>query len=197
MYSDPTDHIIPQIMAQEQAMAASASSSCLDKLFTSPKFNDVNFILHNKKIPAHKGVLATCSAVFEAMFSNDMMEKESNEVKIDDVDEVVFVEMLRFIYTGKVQNPNVLAADLLSVADKYDLEHLKKFSQLEMIKDLCVEQAAKYLVLADLHTADLLKKKTIEFISRNAAAVIKTEGWKQLVKSYAHLAAEIFENLIQ
>ena len=178
--SDLTSHKCPSV-------------NFLENLFDAKKFTDVTFILKEKKIQAHKCVMASCSVVFDAMFSNEMKEKETNEVKIDDVEERVFTEMLRFIYTGQVENSNVIAADLLSVADKYDLKHLKDFAQLEMMKNFSVETAAKFLILADLHRSELLKEETIKYISRNSAAVIKTEGWKQLITTYLHLLVEIFE----
>lgn len=194
VYADPIDRIEPQNTAVHPVKFTS-SRNLLADLYDTKKMSDITFIVKDMKIPAHKCVLVTCSTVFDAMLSNAMKERESNEVKIDDVEEDVFTEMLRFIYKGKVENSNVMAADLLSVADKYDLKDLKDFSQQEILKSLSVETAAKYLVLADLYTSDLLKQETIEFIARKSAAVIKTDGWKLMVKSYPHLTAEIFEYL--
>ena len=192
VYTDPIDRI-KTLNITEPAVKDSASRNCLADLYDTTKCSDVTFVVNDKKIQAHKCVLASCSVVFDAMFSNEMKEKETNEVKIDDVEERVFTEMLRFIYTGQVENSNVIAADLLSVADKYDLKHLKDFAQLEMMKNFSVETAAKFLILADLHRSELLKEETIKYISRNSAAVIKTEGWKQLITTYLHLLVEIFE----
>ena len=174
-----------------------SSTNILEELYKTKKFSDVTFILKDKEIKAHKCVLATCSPVFEAMFSRDMQEKRTNQATIDDIEENIFTEMIHFVYTGKVENRNVSAADLLSVAEMYDLKHLKNFSQQEMMKNISVETAGKYFVLADMHTSYLLKLKVIEFIGRNSAAVVKTDGWKQLVKSHPHLTAEIFEYLNQ
>ena len=189
VYSDPIDHI--ETLPKPELNYEESSKDFLINMYDTKKFSDVTFILKDEKLEAHKCVLASCSTVFDAMFSNDM--QETNEVKIDDVSEDVFIEMLRFTYTGKVENPDVVALDLISVADKYDLKNLKNFSQQEMLKNLNVETAAKYLVLADLHSANLLKEEAIEYIARNSAAVTKTDGWKQMVKSYPNLIAEIFE----
>ena len=44
---------------------------------------------------------------------------------IPDVDHEVVMEMLQYIYTGKVPNLDKMADQLLAAADKYDLEPLK------------------------------------------------------------------------
>jgi speckle-type POZ protein len=63
--------------------------------------------------------------VFAAMFEHDMEEGQSNNVIITDIDNEVVFEMLRFIYTGKVNHREKMAFDLLAAADKYDLGRLK------------------------------------------------------------------------
>ena len=50
-----------------------------------------------------------------------MIEGKSNRVKIDDVDADVMTEVLRFIYTGKINNIEKMADLLLPVADKVSL----------------------------------------------------------------------------
>lgn len=190
VYLDPTDHVETRMA---KLINEDPSTNFLGDLYDTKKLSDVIFIVKGKTFDAHKCVLASCSAVFEAMFTNEMKEKETSEVKIDDVEANVFTEILRFVYTGKVEKPEVLASDLLFVADKYDLKNLKIYSQQEMLKNLNVETAVKYLVLSDLHSCDPLKQEVIEYISRHSTGVVKTDGWKQMIKSYPHLVAEIFE----
>ena len=48
-------------------------------------------------------MLAKKSDVFDAMFSHDFAETVSNKVVITDLESEAVLEMLRFIYTGKVQ----------------------------------------------------------------------------------------------
>lgn len=58
------------------------------------------------------------SPVFAAMFEHEMEERKQNRVAITDVEHEVLREMLRFIYTGKSQNLEKMADDLLAAADK-------------------------------------------------------------------------------
>ncbi|OXU25005.1 hypothetical protein TSAR_013445 [Trichomalopsis sarcophagae] len=65
----------------------------------------------------HKCILAKRSPVFAAMFQTQMKETQENEVMIEDVEHDVFVEMLRFIYSGKVHHLDRIARELLPTAE--------------------------------------------------------------------------------
>ncbi len=55
----------------------------------------------------------------------DMSEAKSDRVHIDDIEPEVLREMLRFMYTGTAPHLERLSDELLSAADKYQLERLK------------------------------------------------------------------------
>ena len=70
--------------------------------------------------------------VFAAMFSHrDTAEDKTNRVEITDVDEDSLEQLLKFIYTDKIDEANLttLACGLLTAADKYNVqrqEHIFK-----------------------------------------------------------------------
>ena len=68
-----------------------------------------------EEFKCHKVILAGRSTVFDAMFTQDLMEKNENKVEVEDVDADNIKEMLVFIYSGKV-----LALNLWNSADKID-----------------------------------------------------------------------------
>lgn len=126
-----------------------------------------------KEYQAHKAVLAARSPVFAAMFEHEMEERKHNRVEITDVDADVLREMLRFIYTGKSNNLEKMADDLLAAADKYALERLKVMCEEALCSGLSVDNAAEVLILADLHSADQLKAQAIDFINMYVSSNIK------------------------
>ena len=111
-----------------------------------------------------------------------------SQVKIDDVDVCVFIEFLGYIYSGQVPKLNLMDEKLLAIADKvlsnfsislsvyfvwsvanaalfqYQVESLKNICEESMAKKLHINSAAKYLEFADLHNAELLKSKALDFI---------------------------------
>jgi len=58
------------------------------------------------------------SPVFEAMFEHDTKEAQSGRVEISDISVEAFDRMLKYIYTGKVDQIEEWAVQLLIAADK-------------------------------------------------------------------------------
>lgn len=63
-------------------------------------------------------IRAARSEVFQAMFERDFKEKTDNKVDLSSDDPDVIQEMLRYLYTNRVENLSNVAAELLSVADR-------------------------------------------------------------------------------
>ena len=76
------------------------------------------------------------------MFEHQMLEGKSNRVKIDDVDPDVMTEVLRFIYTGRINNIEKMSDLLLPVADKVNKNfNLRKlyFKKMDFKKLFCLK----------------------------------------------------------
>ncbi|XP_065204073.1 speckle-type POZ protein-like [Planococcus citri] len=129
-----------------------------------------NISVKGKNYPVHKDILADRSSVFDAMFKSDTQESRENHIIITDIEQNIFEEMLRYIYTGKTENLNGLAYELLPVADKYDLRDLKTMCEQALSQILSAENAAAILILADMHSAKKLKSYTIQFIKQSYAS---------------------------
>ena len=74
------------------------------KLFLDSNTSDIVLICKGEEINAHRLVLGARSPVFHAMLRSKMMESTSREIKIDDADNDVLTEMLRYMYTAKVED---------------------------------------------------------------------------------------------
>ncbi|XP_055840545.1 protein roadkill-like [Episyrphus balteatus] len=167
----------------------------LGVLWDTEDFSDVTLVIGDLEFPSHKNILSARSEVFYAMFEHDMEEQQSNRVVITDVDYEVMQELLHFIYTGRAPNAKKMADRLLIAADKYALYHLKVICEEAIFSGLSIETAATTLALADLHSAEQLKKNTIDFINNHAKEVAKTDEWISLVESQPSLVAETFQAL--
>lgn len=158
-----------------------------NNLFERHKFSDVILCVGGKEFFVHKAILAARSPVFQAMFEHEMEEKRHNRVEITDMENEVLHEMLRFIYTGKIDKERLekFDADLLAAADKvciivqyfktesnfcfvssqYDLERLKVLCEESLCNNLTVDNSAEVLTLADMHSAVQLKAYALDFIN--------------------------------
>jgi speckle-type POZ protein len=105
------------------------------------------------------------------MFEHKMLENERSRVEIEDIDGDIMFEILRFIYTGKIQNIEKLADALLPAADKYCLERLKVQCEEALCITIDRDNVADTLVLADLHSATQLRQQAIDFINAHPQGI--------------------------
>ena len=83
------------------------------------KYTDVEFVIKDQKISAHKCVLAARSSVFDAMFQHEFDEKKSNSVEITDISYETFLNMINYIYTEDWQElTDEAKVELLVASDK-------------------------------------------------------------------------------
>ncbi|KAI5009278.1 hypothetical protein ZWY2020_011373 [Hordeum vulgare] len=106
-------------------------------------------VLRVKTIYISSVVLAANSPFFLKLFSNGMKESDQRHLtlQIADSEETVMMELLRFMYTGKLAatEPNLLL-DILTAADKFEvLACMRRCSQLLTNLPMTRETALLYL----------------------------------------------------
>jgi speckle-type POZ protein len=142
-----------------------AMSTQYEKLFNNEKFSDFVLITSDEKqIPVHKNILSIRSPVFETMMETKMLESKEGRAKIDDIDGKALMEFLRFVYCGRVEGIDDVAAELIYAASKYDLPDLKPLCVASMTSKLTMDNAIDTMMLADLHGENQLKKFCIDYV---------------------------------
>ena len=134
-------------------------------LLKARKFSDVKLKVNKETFRAHKLILAACSPVFAAMFEHETLENAESFIHIMDTDDNVFKEMLTYIYTGQIPNLEDTVFDLLPLADKYQLDHLKAACAAYLLQNLTTENVLNVLILVNRHCLTQLKAKAIAFSS--------------------------------
>ncbi|XP_008204972.1 speckle-type POZ protein B-like [Nasonia vitripennis] len=153
-----------------------------ESILNDRNFSDVSISIEGKTIMACKLILMKKSPVFAAMFRADMKERNKNAVLIEDIKYDIFMELLRFIYSGKVRQLETIAVDLLAAVDKYRMENLKTMCELEPIKQMGIDDAVRMLKLADKYRAKKLKKRAIEYIVENKIDIFDQAEFRGLDK---------------
>ena len=162
----------------------------LSKLLDTQSMADVTFIVKGEKIGAHSAIVVSASPVICAMLEEDKFkEGRTKEVKIDDIDPLVFKEMLRYLYTGK--SPKLEEDDmtepLFLAADKYQIEALKNCCEQRLMKKLNVKTVFHYLVVADLYTAPQLLESSLMLMEENKKEVKARPEWKEMNRNHPNI----------
>jgi speckle-type POZ protein len=163
-------------------------STHFDGLFNSMQFSDVIFKVRGCEFPAHKNILAARSEVFAAMFQHPMEEKSTNLAKIEDIEPEVFNQLLRFIYTGRVQVDKLetMAARLFIAADKYLLDELKNKCENYLLRHMSPENCVVLLLTGDLQNPSMMLMNAAKYFRRFPNEVMATDQWK--IKKQENLA---------
>jgi len=148
-------------------------------LLNSSELSDVTLVVKGTELNAHKFLLSARSPVFATMFSSGMLETTGRTVHITDVDVEVMKKFLHFVYTTEFTDVKQDAAELLVVAEKYSVAALKHLCEDHLSEELSEENAAALLLLAHVHDAADLRRRAADFIIRNRAAVMRSEGWTE------------------
>ncbi|GFR15874.1 TD and POZ domain-containing protein 3 [Trichonephila clavata] len=163
----------------------------LESLYKENLLCDTKLKTKARSFPAHKCILSGRSPVFKAMFINDMRERNSECVNIEDLDDDTVQTMLLYIYTATV--PDLQwgsACNLYTAADKYEILTLKYKCSSFLKDNLSPENACDLLILADRHHDEDLKSKAEKFIL-NDEEIFDTNRWKLFMKTNLQLAADL------
>jgi speckle-type POZ protein len=114
------------------------------------------------------------------MFDAQMKESKTMTVHINDIKGKVLQEMLRFIYTGKVEDVKANASALIFAAEKYDIKELKDLCVSSLIKNLSTTNIFDTIIIADRYNENVLLYECIEFIKENYHALFGNPEWEKI-----------------
>jgi len=150
---------------------------------------DVTVKCGNSTFACSKYMLIVRSPVFRAMFQPNTKESQTNTVIIEDLDPPVVAEMLKYIHTHTVSNKEeTLWFSLLTAADRYQLEELKRRCEKKLISKLDLENMSRILIFSEIHGADNLRKAAIKFVTENLR---NSDKWKEELVDYPSLLIEL------
>ncbi|XP_052223641.1 BTB/POZ domain-containing protein 6-like [Dreissena polymorpha] len=136
----------------------------------------------HKQIKCHKYILASRSPVFYAMFCGTLAE--SNDViYVPDIDPSTLDNLLRYMYSGKVEINTDTVLSLLYTAKKYDIPGLASQCKTFLNDNLDAENVCTVLDQAIVFDDEEMKAKSLEFIMNKSESVLKTDAFSRMSKS--------------
>jgi len=165
----------------------------LSTLFASGKLADCTVACQGREFRCHKNILSARSSVFDAMFTHDMEENRKSKVDIIDLEGDIVHDMITYIYSEKVPDLESKSAGLLSAAEKYDLPELKAMCETSLCENITTDNVLDLLVLADLHSASSVRNLALKFIVDNSREIVNQEGWREKLRMYPEIMADMFE----
>jgi BTB/POZ domain len=166
-------------------------SKQFEMMFNNDKYSDFTLVTNeNQEIRCHRNVLATRSPVFDAMLESQMKESSDGKAVINDINGESLMELMRFVYCGRVNKIEDFATDLLYAATKYDLKDLKPICTCSLAVNISPTNVLDTLLLADLHQEKTLKKFCFHYLNWNYEKTKDSEDWEKMPN---HIMKEIID----
>lgn len=135
-----------------------------EKLVNNKKYSDFVFICSDGgKVHVQKANIAVQCEAFQAMIDAELSETETNSAYIADVDYETMLELVRFLYIGRVKNMKQVQSKLVIAANKYGLEDLQALCVSFLMESLTCLNVQTVFMIAKLLGEDHLKKNCIDF----------------------------------
>ncbi|CAK9805306.1 BTB/POZ domain-containing protein 2 [Anthophora plagiata] len=152
-------------------------------LFNNEILSDVSFIVgrgaQRQRIPAHKLVLSSGSAVFDAMF-NGTLATASSEIEVPDVEPAAFLAVLLFLYTDEIQIDPETVMTTLYTAKKYAVSALEKHCVDYLKNNLTSDNAFLLLTQARLFDEPQLAAVCLDTIDRFTTKALNADGFTDI-----------------
>eukprot|EP00249_Psilotum_nudum_P017133 c26177_g4_i1 orf=1-825(+) len=173
----------------------------------SGEATDITFEVNGEIFCAHKLVLATRSPVFKAQLFGPMRDRNTDVLRIEDMEALVFKTMLHFIYKDTLPDDNdlsesaslsasaMMAQHLLAAADRYGLDRLRLLCEARLCEEISIDTVATTLALAEQHHSSQLKAVCLKFAAANLAAVMQSDGYEYLKESCPSLQSELLRTV--
>ena len=114
------------------------------------------------------------------------------QVIIEDSTPEVVQQFLKFVYTDTFDDKSFpTVSKLLPLAEKYNVRRLSLLCSQCLLQTMNEDNVSDIAVIGQIYNVSLLKNRAIEFISQYPEKVMKTNGWKNLLKQAPDVCTSI------
>lgn len=131
--------------------------------------------------------------MFKAMLENEMTESKSGTINISDVSYEALRALVNFMYTAEACIDEQLASELLVLAEKYQVKHLKSYCEKFLVSKLNWDNSVMNYAFAHQHNAKHLLDMALGLITENMDKLTRREEYAELVEKAPRLVVEIYE----
>ncbi|CBY19239.1 unnamed protein product [Oikopleura dioica] len=159
---------------------ASEAFQMMDHFLRNKQLCDVTLICGKRRMAAHKLVLSSLSSYFAVMFTQDLCEKNQDEVEIKEVNPDALMWIIRYMYTSHIDIREDNVEDLLITA---------RLLQIEKIVVACCEFLRKQLhpsnclgiaKFAESQACPELFTASLNFIKKNSLNILNEQEFLEL-----------------
>ncbi|KAI6231200.1 Speckle-type POZ protein A [Aphelenchoides besseyi] len=166
----------------------------ITSFFNDPHFSDSELHVDKIVFKVSKLMLSVKSPVFHAMFDKETEEQKSGVVKIKNFEASMVEKMLMYMYDGEVTNLDAIAAQLLPVADYYQVNALVNKCSESILVNLTFDNVLSALELAfERPHLEEFKSHVLKFVHVNFKGVFNLSECKDFLSQNPEIAIELLK----
>ncbi|XP_039153980.1 BTB/POZ domain-containing protein 9-like [Drosophila simulans] len=158
-------------------------SADMARLCMNEQYADVEFIVEEERLPAHRVVLAARSEYFRALLCG-LEESPQRQIPLE-VPLAAFKLLLRYIYSGTLPLSTLDAdstIEVLGMANQYGFQDLEMAISKYLRQYLALDNVCRTLDAARLYKLEELTEVCLKFMDRNAGDLLRHNTFIKLSK---------------
>lgn len=167
-------------MKYDDSSHSSTAFSAMNEMRKNGKLCDITLDVSGTEIPAHKVVLAASSAYFNAMFTNEMLEKSSTKIQMHDIDPMALSLLIDYAYTGQISVNEDNVQTLLPVASLLQISAIRDACCTFLLRQLHPSNCLGIRNFADAHSCEQLQVTSHKYALDNFRKVSLTDEFVSL-----------------
>ncbi|KAG9302549.1 hypothetical protein G9A89_007253 [Geosiphon pyriformis] len=183
--------------------------SAWKSVLNNSEFADIQFMVQGVPVYAMSPILIARSEYFRDMFTGSWSESNQTDsyhtIEVPDFHPKTFLEMLHYLYTGRVNFKNDPSSShypvaIFSIADKYLVKELRQIAYKMISDQLTINNCAELLFKTAWKWPDL-KEDIIKYFVRNFKEACESEGFKHIISNpgdytmFSEVLADLFAAL--
>ncbi|XP_034107142.1 BTB/POZ domain-containing protein 9 [Drosophila albomicans] len=152
------------------------------RLCMNDRYSDVEFVVEEQRLPAHRAILAARSEYFRALLYGGMSETSQRQIALD-VPLDSFKVLLRYIYSGTLSMATLdddAIIGILGMANQYGFQDLEMAISNYLRQYLTLNNVCMILDAARLYNLEELTQVCLMFMDRNAEELLLHDSFKML-----------------
>ncbi|KAK2633180.1 hypothetical protein EUGRSUZ_L00413 [Eucalyptus grandis] len=121
------------------------------------------------------------------MLENEMEESRSGTIKISDVSYDALRAFVDYLYSAEAWLDEQMACELLVLAEKYQVKHLKAYCEKFLVSKLNWDNLIVNYAFAHQHNAKLLLEATLSLILDNMDKLSKCQEYSEFIEKHPAL----------
>ena len=128
------------------------------------------------------------------MLQSDMVERQNGVIMIEDAGVEEVQQMIRYMYTAKIDHQYSKVKELLVLANKYQVLELVNYCSSRIFEGLTEDNALEIGMFGEMHNSEILINRCAKYICYDMTDSLN-EDWMERIQESPKLMLQIIKNL--